>query len=181
MNSTDPVTGQGAMRAKHIVQHVCELIPTVTLFPDTTSTTQVSPTLLTPSSQTYSSSSRPSHHYTGSYSSHQSFDSSITSRIQNPYPTPQGSTQHDYHPAPPHSTYTSSHPSSQYSHSTLLPQHSYSATQGSELGYIQPQVPTVFAPQQGYVPGPDPINSHYYNGGYSRPMASQQDPHSWRP
>lgn len=35
MNSTDSVTGPGGMRTRNIVQHVCELIPTVALFPTT--------------------------------------------------------------------------------------------------------------------------------------------------
>ena len=43
MNSTDSVTGPGGMRTRNIVQHVCELIPTVALFPTTESSTAQPP------------------------------------------------------------------------------------------------------------------------------------------
>ncbi|KAF8202439.1 CNH domain-containing protein [Pholiota molesta] len=50
MNSTDSVTGPGGMRSRNIVQHVCELIPTVALFPTSSSST-FSP--VTPMGQAY--------------------------------------------------------------------------------------------------------------------------------
>jgi len=89
MNSTDFVNGPGGMRSKNIVQHVCELIPTVTLFPEATPT---SATFFSPQSPGLApnapqSSSSNSHQYSNSFSSSlNSYVSTTNLRSQN-YPT----------------------------------------------------------------------------------------------
>ncbi|KAH9479317.1 Rho1 guanine nucleotide exchange factor 1 [Psilocybe cubensis] len=72
MNSTDSTSGPGGMRTRNIVQHVCELIPTIPLYPSGTPSSAISPA--GSSGQpgnvygTYTPGHVPSHSYASSFS-----------------------------------------------------------------------------------------------------------------
>lgn len=188
MNSTDLVTGPGGMRSKNIVQHVCELIPTVTLFPETTPTSATSPSSIGNVYNGQGSSS--THQYSNSYSS--SYTSSINSRIQNYPPVPP------HQPQPYSSAQIQSYPTynsatTPYAYSPVVPamnQHQPGFTQAPQQRYAQPPPQQAgYVTAQGY-PSSSAIHSSGNVGGYfdgttySRPSSSsQQDlrhPQSWR-
>ncbi len=204
MNSTDAVTGPGGMRSKNIVQHVCELIPTVTLFPDATlpSATSVHPSPTPATSPGFNSmyGTTPGHQYSNSIpSSFHSHSPSITPTVQTQsyssshghsqpgYTTSQGSTQP--------SSYSSSDSPSQHSYTSATSQHSdTSTTQAPWQGYARTQTQLTYAPQQAHTTGSLPQNSNslsdasYNREGFSRPslasVSSQQDlrhVQPWRP
>jgi hypothetical protein len=192
MNSTDFVTGPGGMRSKNIVQHVCELIPTVTLFPETTPTSATSPGSILPTGNAYGAQApSATHQYSNSYSSSlNSYGSSMNSRMQNYPPAP--AQQQMYPPAQPqpYPSYGVPQGTTPYSYfsTTQAPNQHSSGLTPSQHGYGQPQQPQAsYANTQGY---PSGNVGGYFDGngaGYSRPSiassSSQQDlrhPQSWR-
>jgi len=183
MNSTDFVTGPGGMRSKNIAQHVCELIPTVTLFPETTpTTTSPSSTLLgSPSIHQYSNSLSSSLNSFGS--------SSMVARTQThpPVPGPQSFSPAQSHP---YSSYGLPQTTTPYVYPSTMPpnQHNSGSTPASQHAYGQPQQHASYANPQGY-PSATPSGNGdygYFDGstGYSRPSvarsSSQQDLRHWR-
>ncbi|KAF8956940.1 CNH domain-containing protein [Flammula alnicola] len=96
MNSTDSVTGPGGMRTRNIVQHVCELIPTIPLFPTTSQSSITAPVVpAKPMEIPYNPyGPAPAHMSTYSYAS----SSASTAQAYAPAPVAQ-----TYAPAPvPH-------------------------------------------------------------------------------
>jgi hypothetical protein len=107
MNSTDSVTGPGGMRSRNIVQHVCELIPTVALFPTSATTPNApAPLPLAQSMQApynpYAPGTVPTHMANYSYSSSSSTFSPVTPMGQ-AYPPPIA--PHNVNPIPGGGTY----------------------------------------------------------------------------
>jgi len=207
MNSTDAVTGPGGMRSKNIVQHVCELIPTVTLFPDSnstllsaTSSAHPSPTPATSPGFNSMYGTALGHQYSNSIpSSFHSHSPSITPTVQTQsYPSSHGHSQPGYTTSQGStrpSSYSSSDSPSQHNYTSPTSQHSdTSTTQAPWQGYARTQTQLTYAPQQAYTTGSLPQNSNslsdapYDRGGFTRPslasVSSQQDlrhVQPWRP
>jgi hypothetical protein len=110
MNATDSTNGPGTLKNKSIVQHVCELIPTVQLFPSDTSSTVGAGQdgMTTPSNTGYVVSPQGT-------TSPSVYTASVNPGFTSPgsaYPTSYVSTPASY--APPFNTYPSSSSSNVY-------------------------------------------------------------------
>lgn len=148
MNSADPVAGT---RSKNIVQHVCELIPTVPLFPAETPVSSTASQF--PPRQGYQDGYNPSptHQYTNSYGS------SLHSSAPSGAPTIQS---FNSSPAPSQNAYQHSIASSQltqqgYSPSPVSSPQSYSLSQQQQYdprAYSSSSSQHSQAPQQQYDP-----------------------------
>lgn len=179
MNSTDFVTGPGGTRSKNIVQHVCELIPTVTLFPETTPTSATSPSHIPSTVNAYNAQPSSTHQYSNSYSSSlNSYASSVNSRVQ------------DYPPVPPQQTFSSpqsqSYPSyglpqatTPYGYSSTIPlnQHNPGSTSTPQHGYGQQ---ANYANAQRYQSEGPAGNVRYFDGATAPSQQDLRHPQSWR-
>lgn len=178
MNSTD---GSGAMRTRNIVQHVCELIPTVLISAQGTNATSPSPRgPLTPSRPSDASQrshapalahmSRDSYASSGSAPTSQYYASQGGAQPYAASPMSAASSAHFY-PAGAAQPYTAaSSPSTthSYSSSTVPQAYPFTATPGT--------------PYSNTVPG---ANSYYTNRaalppGSAPPSAELRSTHSWR-
>ncbi|KAJ3514155.1 hypothetical protein NLJ89_g2537 [Agrocybe chaxingu] len=92
MNSMDNAPGTGGMRQRNIVQHVCELIPTVALYPTTgptsapAATTSYPPAQITPVAYNGGYAPAPTHAPTSSYASSVASSPHLYTSAQPPLP-----------------------------------------------------------------------------------------------
>lgn len=159
MNSTDSVSGPGGMRSRNIVQHVCELIPTVSLFPSS-GTAQGAGSVM-------------------SAGSGGGMGMGMGMGQAPPAPPPKGQGYDPYSATHAPQTHMSTY---SYASTTGSPAQGYAAHmggvpgQGQQGGYA-PALPTVVPPNLGPVPG----GGTYYNrAGQSTMSPELRTSQTWR-
>ena len=176
MNATDSTNGPGTLKNKSIVQHVCELIPTVQLFPSDTNSTMVAgqdgPT--TPSNSNYVLSPQ------GTANS-----SLYTSPVNSGFSSPGSAYTSGYVPspgsyAPPFNTYASSSSNNNVYSSPLV------ATLGSHNNaannYVSPQSQSSINLHSNRSSGSGGGSGAYFSTtAPSRPLPELHSSRSFRP
>ena len=179
MNATDSTNGPGTLKNKSIVQHVCELIPTVQLFPSDTNSTAGpgQDGVVTPSNPSFSvapqGTTSPSVYTT-------SFNTGFTSPGST-YPTSYAPSPGSY--APPFNTYPSSTPSNNVYSPPIAATH---GSHNTANNYVSPQSQSSANlshsnRSSGSGGGGGGGNGGYFSTGQSRPPPELHSSRSFRP